>query len=135
MESSRAKLVGPAIAVGAISAGLVLIGACGVGQHDTYVSPPPLKSGPYVAPAANAKDTSSTAPKVIIPPSPSWQVAQGPPRRPPGFTVPPSTSPGSTPRSDTDEPTTRRRPTPTTDETAPTTRPPTTPATLYGEDE
>ncbi|WP_433200144.1 hypothetical protein ACQP1G_07900 [Nocardia sp. CA-107356] len=95
MESSRAKIAGPAIAVGAVSVGLVLIGACGLGKHDTYVAPPPIKSLNDAAPVVR-DGTTSAAPKVFIPPSPSWQVAPpGPPRKPVGFTDP-STSPEST---------------------------------------
>ncbi|WP_433683023.1 hypothetical protein [Nocardia sp. CA-119907] len=98
MESSRAKIAGPAIAVGAVSLGLVLIGACGLGKHDTYVAPPPIKSANDAAPVVRA-GTTSAVPKVYIPPSPSWQVAPpGPPRKPVGFTDP-STSPELTPRS------------------------------------
>lgn len=96
MESSRAKIAGPAIAVGAVSLGLVLIGACGLGKHDTYVAPPPIKSANDAAPVVRA-GTTSAVPKVYIPPSPSWQVAPpGPPRKPVGFTDP-STSPELTP--------------------------------------
>ncbi|MEU0499933.1 hypothetical protein [Nocardia sp. NPDC005998] len=100
MERSRAKIAGPAIAVGAVSLGLVLIGACGLGKHDTYVAPPPIRSANDAAPVVRA-GTTSAVPKVHIPPSPSWQVAPpGPPRKPAGFTDP-STSPELTPRSST----------------------------------
>lgn len=76
MERSRTKIAGPAIAVGAVSLGLVLIGACGVGKQDTYVAPPPLRSDPdAVAPAARHEGPSVTAPKISIPPSPTWQIA------------------------------------------------------------
>lgn len=135
MERSRAKLVGPAIAVGAVSAGLILIGACGLGTEDTYVAPPPLKAGENPAPQAREQVPASTPPKVIIPPSPSWRVAPAGPRRQAGFTVPPSSTstPEQTPdRSDqavTSAPPepeeTTTRPRPTTDEDVPvTTRPP-----------
>ncbi|WP_280405600.1 hypothetical protein [Nocardia brasiliensis] len=76
MERSRTKIAGPAIAVGAVSLGLVLIGACGVGKQDTYVAPPPLQSDPnVVAAAAQHEGPSVTAPKISIPPSPTWQIA------------------------------------------------------------
>ncbi|WP_433759209.1 hypothetical protein [Nocardia sp. CA-135398] len=92
MESSRAKIAGPVIAAGAVSLGLVLIGACGLGKHDTYVAPPPIKSANEAVPAVRyGTTTASAAPKVFIPPSPSWQVAPaGPPRKAVGFTVPPT---------------------------------------------
>ncbi|WP_062984116.1 hypothetical protein [Nocardia anaemiae] len=97
MESSRAKIAGPVIAAGAVSLGLVLIGACGLGKHDTYVAPPPIKSANDAVPAVRYGTTTSAAAKVFIPPSPSWQVAPaGPPRKAVGFTVPPTSDP--TPR-------------------------------------
>jgi hypothetical protein len=80
MENSRARIAGPVIAAGAVSIGLVLIGACGVGKHETYVPPPPLKAGQYVEPAAHEGTTGPTAPKVVIPPSPTWKVAPYQPR-------------------------------------------------------
>ncbi|WP_225724993.1 MULTISPECIES: hypothetical protein [unclassified Nocardia] len=130
MESSRARIIGPAIAVGAVSAGLILIGACGVGSHDTYVPPPPLKNGPAMAAAQVHSDASSTAPKVIIPPSPSWQMAPNAPRLNAGFTVPPSSTstettpqPGQPTDSDDSTTTTPARPTTTSDEPLSTTRP------------
>ncbi|GAA5041837.1 hypothetical protein [Nocardia callitridis] len=87
MDNSRTKLVGPAIAVGAISLGLIVIGSCGLGQHDTYVPPPPLKAGPYVTPAAHQEPvTSSAVPSVVIPPSPTWRVAPNVPRPSTPFT-------------------------------------------------
>ncbi|WP_063045913.1 hypothetical protein [Nocardia pseudovaccinii] len=100
MESSRAKIAGPVIAAGAVSLGLVLIGACGIGKHDTYVAPPPIKSANDDAvPAVRYGTSTSAMTKVIIPPSPSWQVARpGPPRKSVDFTVPPSARPESTPR-------------------------------------
>ncbi|MFI7668319.1 hypothetical protein [Nocardia sp. NPDC049526] len=108
MESSRAKIAGPVIAAGAVSLGLVLIGACGLGKHDTYVAPPPIKSANDDAvPAVRYGTSTSAAPKVFIPPSPSWQVARpGPPRKSVDFTVPPSALPESTTRgSQTSAPT------------------------------
>ncbi|MEV5833726.1 hypothetical protein [Nocardia sp. NPDC052112] len=100
MESSRAKIAGPVIAAGAVSLGLVLIGACGLGKHDTYVAPPPIKSANDDAvPAVRYGTSTSAAPKVFIPPSPSWQVARpGPPRKSVDFTVPPSALPESATR-------------------------------------
>jgi hypothetical protein len=95
MESSRAKIAGPVIAAGAVSLGLVLIGACGVGKHDTYVAPPPIKSAAEVD-APVRESTGQTVPKVLIPPSPSWQVAPDRPPRAAGFTVPPLSTPGET---------------------------------------
>lgn len=104
MESSRAKIAGPVIAAGAVSLGLVLIGACGLGKHDTYVAPPPIKSANDEAvPAVRYGTSTSAAPKVFIPPSPSWQVARpGPPRKSVDFTVPPSALPESTTRGPRD---------------------------------
>ncbi|MEU4345729.1 hypothetical protein AB0H00_31525 [Nocardia sp. NPDC023852] len=101
MENSRAKIAGPAIAAGAVSIGLVLIGACGVGRHDTYVPPPPLKAGEYVEPAAHEGATGSTTPRVIIPPSPTWKIApyQQRPATPfSGFSSSTTTSAESSPR-------------------------------------
>ncbi|WP_406232684.1 hypothetical protein [Nocardia sp. NBC_01009] len=92
MESSRTKIAGPAIAAGAVSLGLVLIGACGVGKHDTYVAPPPIKSAADAAPMREG--SSVTVPKVFIPPSPTWKVAPNAPRRDVAFTVPPTAAPG-----------------------------------------
>ncbi|MBH0775821.1 hypothetical protein [Nocardia bovistercoris] len=111
MMSKKAKIAGPAIAVGAVSAGLVLIGACGIGHHDIYVPPPPLEAGP-AAVVENVRDgTGVTTPKVVIPPSPSWQIAPaGPPRRPANYTPPSSTSP----ESETEPSETSTRPTRTT---------------------
>ncbi|MEV6432093.1 hypothetical protein [Nocardia sp. NPDC051463] len=93
MESSRAKIAGPAVAAGAVSLGLVLIGACGVGKHDTYVAPPPIKSAADAAPIMR-EGSSVTVPKVFIPPSPTWKVAPNAPRRDVAFTVPPTAAPG-----------------------------------------
>ncbi|WP_280492182.1 hypothetical protein [Nocardia asiatica] len=85
MESSRAKIAGPAIAAGAVSIGLVLIGACGVGRQDTYVPPPPLKAGEYAEPVVRESTTGTTTPKVVIPPSPTWRIAPADQRRPTPF--------------------------------------------------
>ncbi|MEV0295183.1 hypothetical protein [Nocardia sp. NPDC050710] len=157
MVNSRAKIAGPAVAAGAVSVGLILIGACGIGRHETYVSPPPLKTDPAAVVATVRGGTTVTAPKVIIPPSPSWQIAPaGPPRRPPGYT-PRSSEPESTPResgapqetpvpgmpveTEDSAPTTRTR-TSTVEATTPQEEPTTTrrpastrPTTLYQEEE
>ncbi|MEV6134627.1 hypothetical protein AB0L63_00860 [Nocardia sp. NPDC051990] len=119
MQSSRTKIAGPVIAAGAVSLGLVLIGACGLGKHDTYVAPPPIKSAnDDAAPAVRYGTSTPTAPKVIIPPSPSWQVAP-PGRKPAGFTVPSSPTAVPPPASSTElEPptTTHHAPGPSDDE-------------------
>ena len=84
-----AAVAGPAIAAGAISLGLVLIGACGLGHHDVYVAPPPMN--PDVQTATGTRAASATSYVVVIPPSPSWRVAVNtPPRRTP------TTAPSST---------------------------------------
>ncbi|MGN2636163.1 hypothetical protein ACTD5D_08205 [Nocardia takedensis] len=111
MMSSRAKIAGPAIAVGAVSAGLVLIGACGIGREDVYVPPPPLEAGQAAVVATMRDGTSVTAPKVVIPPSPTWKIAPaGPPRRPANWTPRPSTSETEEP---SEEPSRTTRPTTT----------------------
>ena len=149
MESSRAKIAGPVIAAGAVSLGLVLIGACGLGKHDTYVAPPPIKSVGDAAPVVR-DGTTATAPRVVIPPSPSWQVAPaGPPRKPVGFTDPSTTLESESTRAprtmtspatstpDFELPTTRARPTtgdPTTEEPTTTRRQATTPEGPYSDD-
>ncbi|WP_107659045.1 hypothetical protein [Nocardia suismassiliense] len=135
MESTRTKIAGPAIAAGAISVGLVLIGACGIGKQDTYVAPPPLQSDPNVAPVVHS-GTSVTVPKVSIPPSPTWRIApyQAPQATPfTGFATTTSGEPApeeshgipphETPSEDTRPPATTTE-APTTE--APTTRPTTT---------
>lgn len=100
---SKTKVAGPLAAAGAVSLGLVLIGACGVGQEDTYVPPPPIHSGPQAAePAQYTGDPSSSVAKVLIPPSPSWRMAPEPPPRrtlPPEYqiSVTASTGPGAGP--------------------------------------
>ncbi|MGK8522384.1 hypothetical protein ACRS6B_12880 [Nocardia asteroides] len=85
MESSRTKIAGPAIAAGAVSIGLVLIGACGVGKQDTYVPPPPLKAGEYAEPVVRESTSGPTTPRVVIPPSPTWRIAPADQRRPTPF--------------------------------------------------
>ncbi|MFI5720008.1 hypothetical protein [Nocardia sp. NPDC051750] len=113
---SKTKVAGPLAAAGAVSLGLVFIGACGIGQEDTYVPPPPIHSGPQaVEQAGYADPTSTTVAQVLIPPSPSWRMAPEPPPRrtlPPEYQIsvtssaPQSTGPGDSP--DEDESTTRR---------------------------
>ncbi|WP_280401234.1 hypothetical protein [Nocardia carnea] len=116
---SKTKVAGPLAAAGAVSLGLVFIGACGIGQEDTYVPPPPIHSGPQaVEPAGYSDPTATTIAQVVIPPSPSWRIAPDPgPRR----TLPPeyqisvtssaaaSTSPRTTGESPDSEETTGRR--------------------------
>ncbi|MFD4456570.1 hypothetical protein [Nocardia sp. NPDC058480] len=75
MDNSRAKLVGPAVAVGAVSLGLIIIGACGVGQQDVYVPAPPLSADLAAAPARVADEPTSTTVHIPIPPSPTWRIA------------------------------------------------------------
>ncbi|MGV9677730.1 hypothetical protein ACWDSJ_20840 [Nocardia sp. NPDC003482] len=77
-----AKVTGPAIAAGAVSLGLVLIGSCGLGHQDIYVAPPPLNSD--LQSAQPGTRSTSTTPGVLIPPSPTWRIAiNTPPRRTP----------------------------------------------------
>ncbi|MFC8531111.1 hypothetical protein [Nocardia sp. NPDC057227] len=139
MESSRARIAGPAVAAGAVSVGLVLIGMFGIEREDTYVAPPPLKSDPYAgAPVRDdGGETGSGVPRITIPPSPSWQIAPaGPPRRPAGYTlvVDPSADPSDDPSATesatrTRTPTTRpREAEPTTTRTRTLTLEPSTPA-------
>ncbi|GGK46821.1 hypothetical protein [Nocardia camponoti] len=83
MKKMPTKFLGPLVAVGTVSFGLIVIGACGVGQKDTYVAPPPIQAELAAAPAPIADVTSSTTVRLTIPPSPTWQV--GPyvsPRKP-----------------------------------------------------
>ncbi|MET9485631.1 hypothetical protein [Nocardia sp. NPDC006630] len=126
-----APVAGAAAAVGAVSLGLVLIGACGLGNQDVYVAPPALNADLQAAPETSQSGT--TTPVVIIPPSPTWRVAtEQSPRHsaPPSVTTDPddpgadpsapSTSRTTTTRSTT---TTTRRTTTTTEPAAPTTEP------------
>lgn len=101
MESSRAKVAGPLAAAGAVSVGLIIIGACGVGEDHTYVSPPPIKSDPAAVAPAPRSDSSTTTAAVLIPPSPTWRVASEPPPGP-DRSQPETTTESSTDRS-TDE--------------------------------
>ncbi|NKY45908.1 hypothetical protein [Nocardia cerradoensis] len=75
------KVAGPAMAAGAVSLGLVLIGACGIGHKDVYVAPPPLAADLQVATTPITRSGTTTAPAVIIPPSPTWRVAVNTPAR------------------------------------------------------
>ncbi|MBF6327219.1 hypothetical protein [Nocardia transvalensis] len=76
----NAKVAGPAIAAGAVSVGLVLIGSCGLGRQDVYVAPPPLHADLQSAPPGSRSGT--TTPAIVIPPSPTWRIAvNAPPRR------------------------------------------------------
>jgi len=85
-----AKIAGPAIAAGAISLGLVVIGACGLRPHNTYVAPPPLAAD--LPSAVGTRAPTSTTYDVYIPPSPTWRVAVNtPPRRTPTTSPNPST--------------------------------------------
>ncbi|MFF0542955.1 hypothetical protein ACWEVD_18400 [Nocardia thailandica] len=119
MDSSRTKLVGPAVAVGAVSLGLIVIGACGVGQRDTYVSPPPLRDDLAAAPVNMRSDlTGTTTSTISIPPSPTWRIAPNVPVRTPfslsttSVTEPPE--PGAAP----EDPSTTPAPEPGATETA-----------------
>ncbi|MFB7722715.1 MULTISPECIES: hypothetical protein [unclassified Nocardia] len=130
-----APVAGVAAAVGAVSLGLVLIGACGLGGQDTYVAPPPLNADLQAAPVVSATKNGTTTPAVVIPPSPTWRVAADqPPRHSPISSLPttdpkdanpdaeaPTTASRTTPlHPSTTRPTTTR-PRPTTDNPAPTT--------------
>ncbi|GAB2725747.1 hypothetical protein [Nocardia thraciensis] len=137
------RVAGPAAAAGAVSLGLVLIGSCGLGQHDVYVSPPPLQADLQSAPTRSATASGTTTPGILIPPSPSWRVAVNPPprRSPVGTptsadatisavdtTLPaPRPAPGEPTSADADPTTTTTRPRlttprPTTTRPAPTTQ-------------
>lgn len=75
------KVAGPAMAAGAVSLGLVLIGACGIGHKDVYVAPPPLAADLQVATSPLTRSATTTTPAVLIPPSPTWRVAANTPAR------------------------------------------------------
>ncbi|WP_162958107.1 hypothetical protein [Nocardia yunnanensis] len=126
---------GAAAAVGAISAGLILLGACGLGHQDTYVAPPPLNADLQAAPVTSTKGSASATPAVVIPPSPSWRVAADmPSRHAPISTVTatpedPAADPSATTtttrsttpsRPTTTRPASTERPTPTTEAPAAT---------------
>ncbi|WP_084477764.1 hypothetical protein [Nocardia jejuensis] len=136
-------VAGAAAAVGAVSLGLILLGACGLGGQDTYVAPPPMNADLQAAPETTQSGT--TTPGIIIPPSPTWRVAvDQPPRRTPitGVSTSPddpdassttsrvsSTRPSHTTTSRTTTAETTRtttEPAPTTTESVPTTVAPTT---------
>ncbi|MFD3746121.1 hypothetical protein [Nocardia sp. NPDC058633] len=117
MDSSRAKFVGPAVAVGAVSLGLIIIGACGVGQQDVYVPAPPLSADLAAAPARVADEPTSTTVHIPIPPSPSWRIAPYMSPRKPFSLSSTETSPSQTstvgepaPESPSAEATTESRP-------------------------
>ncbi|MFD4430367.1 hypothetical protein [Nocardia sp. NPDC058497] len=131
MDDSPTKLVGPAIAVGAVSLGLIVIGACGVGQQDVYVPPPPLNANLAAAPSRIAEETSSTTVRISIPPSPSWRIAPYMSPRKPFSLSSTETSPSEPPpegetttESQPAEATTESRPPATTAEDQSTTTPP-----------
>lgn len=128
MDNSRAKLVGPAVAVGAVSLGLIIIGACGVGQQDVYVPAPPLSADLAAAPARVADEATSTTVHIPIPPSPSWQIAPYMSPRKPFSLSSTETSPSQTssesepaPEPSSTEATTESRPPETTFQPAETT--------------
>lgn len=93
------RVAGPALAAGAVSLGLVLVGSCGLGQRDVYVTPPPLNAGLQSAPpgGVTTKAPGTTGPAVLIPPSPSWRVAVNPPAPRRTLSGVPTTSPGAEP--------------------------------------
>ncbi|MFE9785443.1 hypothetical protein ACFYO7_08685 [Nocardia salmonicida] len=127
MDNSRAKFVGPAVAVGAVSLGLIIIGACGVGQQDVYVPPPPLSADLAAAPARVAEEPTSTTVHISIPPSPSWRIAPYMSPRKPFSLSSTETSPSETPTEGGPAP--ESRPAEATTESRPaepSTRPPET---------
>ncbi|WP_328711214.1 hypothetical protein [Nocardia salmonicida] len=128
MDNSRAKLVGPAVAVGAVSLGLIIIGACGVGQQDVYVPAPPLSADLAAAPARVADEPTSTTVHISIPPSPSWRIAPYMSPRKPFSLSSTETSPSETPTEGGPAPEPRpgeasTRPPETTEDEPTTTRP------------
>lgn len=130
-------VAGAAAAVGVVSLGLILLGACGLGGQDVYVAPPPMNADLQAAPVVS-QSGSSTTPGIIIPPSPTWRVAADqPPRRtlPPSVTIDPDDPeyPGNQPstttrttRPTTPRTTTTRPPATTVETPRPTTEPPVT---------
>ncbi|MEU6583181.1 hypothetical protein [Nocardia sp. NPDC046763] len=74
-------VAGAAAAVGVVSAGLILLGACGIGHNDIYVAPPPLNADLQAAPVTSTNSSASTTPAIVIPPSPTWRVAADQPSR------------------------------------------------------
>lgn len=117
MDSNTAKVAGPLLAAGAVSLGLVLIGACGIGPDSTRVAPPPLDSAHQAAAAQTDEGSTPTSTtsvaRIVIPPSPSWKVASSTHRAAPTTSPNPSAGP-------LDEGTTRARAT-TSDESSETT--------------
>ncbi|AHH21132.1 hypothetical protein NONO_c63620 [Nocardia nova SH22a] len=113
------KVAGPAIAAGAVSLGLVLIGACGIGHKDVYVAPPPLAADLQVASTPIKRSGTTTTPQVQIPPSPSWRVAANTPARrtttSSTATSTTTTAPGYTPYAPYTPPTTTESTTTTTE--------------------
>ncbi|RDI68657.1 hypothetical protein [Nocardia pseudobrasiliensis] len=104
MDGSRrlsAKVAGPAVAAGAVSLGLILIGSCGLGRHDIYVAPPALNADLQSAPTTGR--SGSSTPAVAIPPSPTWRVAVNTPPRRTLTSGSATTSPGHSPDA-TDNP-------------------------------
>lgn len=84
-----ARVAGPAMAAGAVALGLVVIGACGLRPHNTYVAPPPLAAD--LPAASGTRAPTSTTFEVYIPPSPTWRVAVNtPPRRTPTSSTSPN---------------------------------------------
>ena len=132
MDNSRAKFVGPAVAVGAVSLGLIIIGACGVGQQDVYVPPPPLSADLAAAPARPADESTSTTVHIPIPPSPTWRIAPYMSPRKPFSLSSTETSPSETP-SPEGEPAPESRPNEATTESRPAETTPRLPATTEDE--
>ncbi|MFD3506279.1 hypothetical protein [Nocardia sp. NPDC058666] len=131
MDNSRAKFVGPAVAVGAVSLGLIIIGACGVGQQDVYVPAPPLSADLAAAPARVADEPTSTTVQIQIPPSPTWRVAPYMSPRKPFSLSSTETSPSVTPEGEPapESPPSQAPPSEATTQSQPpepTTRPPVT---------
>ncbi|GAB2507003.1 hypothetical protein [Nocardia heshunensis] len=123
-------VVGAAAAVGVVSAGLILLGACGIGHNDTYIPPPPINADLQAAPETSTKSSTTATPAVVIPPSPSWRVAADmPSRHAPISTITgtpddPAADPSASTRTTPSRPTTTPRP--TTETPRPTTEPPAT---------
>lgn len=108
----KTKVAGPLAAAGAVSLGLVFIGACGIGQEDTYVPPPPIHSGPQAVEQAGYADPSATTvAQVPIPPSPTWRMAPEPPPRrtlPPEYQISTTSSPTDSGETTDSDETTRQ---------------------------
>jgi hypothetical protein len=107
MRDSLRTAAGPAVATLAIAVGVTLVAACGSSADDN-VTPPPLKRG---LSSVVSVPSGSSSPAVLVPPSPTWRIAdETQPKR--TTTEPPTRT--STTR------TTQPRPT-TTEETEPET--------------